>query len=88
MEESWKLRGGICNAEHVRECFQWKERKDRHEFYKRLASILQQTEDGDCILSQLDEEEKKELRCSWIVRWAKTGENSRSTLVGKYFHKQ
>jgi hypothetical protein len=84
MKETWKLRGGIYNSDHVRECFHWKERKERKEFYRRLSSVLEHTKEGHCVLSQLEDEEKRELRCSWIVRWAKKSTESRSVLVGKW----
>ena len=80
---SWKLRGGICKASHVRECFKWLERSDCEKFLCRLKELLDKSDHANCILSELDEEEKKKLKCSWIIRWAQNQDNQKSVLVGK-----
>ena len=80
---SWKLRGGICKASHVRECFKWLERYDCEKFLSHLVGLSDQSVDASCILSELDEEEKKELKCSWIIRWAQDQDKPKSVLVGK-----
>ena len=84
MYRSWKLRGGICCPEDARKCFDWEDQKAWQDFLRNLASI--RVTDGQCILSELDEDLKRHLksRWSWILKWASDGSRRcKSILVGK-----
>jgi hypothetical protein len=79
MYTNWKLRGGICCASEARECFDWKNKTKWQEFLVAIAKIRVENE-GCCVLSELEEEMKSQLRWSWIQKWMKDG--NKTILVG------
>ena len=68
---------------HVRDCFKWIERDEGERFLRTIVELFDRSSDANCILSELDDRDKIELKSSWIVRWARTHDSPKLVLIGE-----
>ena len=87
--DSWRLRGGVCTAQHVRECFRWLSLDIGASLLLTIAGLWDAhwaaAPGSVCLLSMLHEELKQQLlqNCTWILYWSYEPDLGTSILVGK-----
>jgi hypothetical protein len=87
---SWRLRGGICTPQHVRECFRWLSLDFGASLLQAISALWDMhwadSPGSNCLLSLLDVASKEQLasNSTWILYWSREPDLEHSILVGEY----